>query len=386
MSYSDEELISFARDWSEKLPEHSRRIDEERRLPQEISDAFAKGGLYHTLVPKDFGGSEAHPRTVVEVIKLIAQGDGSAGWNVMIGGTTGLLAASLPEQFAKEIYGEAPGVLTVGVTAPLGRADKVDGGHQVTGRWPFGSGSQNADWICGGSFIFDDGEQLMNDKGAPESHLMLFDKSQVEIEDTWYVSGLKGTGSHHFHVDKQFVPEGRSVILGKRTRVQRPLYQFPMLGLLALGVSSVSLGIGYRALDEFKTLAGAKTPTGAARTLANRPLVQSQVAESVADLESAEAYMIEVINRAYESAGEGERLSTEAKASLRLAAANTTHRSVAAVNRLYQAGGGTSIYEGSELQRCFRDINVTTQHIMVASPIYEVVGRVELGMDPRSML
>ena len=252
--------------------------------------------------------------------------------------------------------------------------------------WPFGSGSQNADWICGGCFIFEKGEQVQNDKGAPEIHLMMFDKAQVEIEDTWAVSGLKGTGSHHFHVDNQFVPEGRSVVLGGRARVQRPLYQFPMLGLLALGVSSVSLGIGYRALSAFKELAGEKTPTGSMRTLVNRPQVQSYVAQSVADLESAEAYMISVINEAFDTALAGERLGTRIKASLRLAAANTTHRAVAAVDRLYQAGGGSSIYETSELQRCFRDIHVTTQHIMVAMPVYEVVGRVELGLEPKSLL
>ena len=85
-------------------------------------------------------------------------------------------------------------------------------------------------------------------------------------------------------------------------------------------------------------------------------------------------------------ASQGRRLPKEMKASLRLAAANATRRSAAAVDRLYQAGGGSSIYEHSVLQRCFRDIHVTTQHVMVASPIYEVVGRVKLGLNPRSLL
>ena len=221
---------------------------------------------------------------------------------------------------------------------------------------------------------------------TPEVHLMMFKRDQITIEDTWHVAGLKGTGSHHFHVEDQFVPMGRSVVLGGRARVERPLYQFPMLGLLALGVSSVSLGIGYRALDAFKTLAGGKTPTGSSRTLINRAEVQSQVARSVADLESAEAWMLAEIHRAYALASQGERLPTATRARLRLAAANATHSAVRAVDRLYQAGGGSAIYEDNDLQRCFRDVHVTTQHIMVATPIYEVVGRVELGLDPRSAL
>ena len=249
MSFSDHELVAFAKNWSSRLPERSHEIESGRRLPSDISDAFSRGGLFHALVPSELGGSEVHPSTLIEIIKQISKGDGAAGWNVMIGATTGLLAASLPEDYANQIYGGGPGVLTVGVTAPLRQAEVVDGGYRVSGRWPFGSGSQNAQWICGGSVIFDEDKQRVGNNGVPQVHLMMFERTQVEIEDTWYVSGLRGTGSHHIKVSDQFVPEGRAVLLGSRARVKKPLYQFPMLGLLALGVSSVSLGIGFKALD-----------------------------------------------------------------------------------------------------------------------------------------
>ncbi len=386
MSFSDQDLVTFAKDWSARLPERSLEIESGRRLPPDISRAFAAGGLFHALVPAELGGSEVHPSTLVEMIKQVSIGDGSAGWNVMIGATTGLLSASLSDEYAKKIYGSGPDVLSVGVTAPMGTAQSVEGGYKVTGRWPFGSGSQNAQWISGGSFIFDGDTQRLGKGGVPELQLMMFERDQVDIEDTWYVSGLRGTGSHHFSVTEQFVPDGRSVVLGGRTRIKRPLYQFPMLGLLALGVSSVSLGIGHKALEAFKQLAGTKTATGGVKSLAERAQVQSIVGESTADLESAEAYIHSVIGDAYEMASQGRRLPKEIKAGLRLAAVNATHRSVAAVDRLYQAGGGSSIYENSVLQRCFRDIHVTTQHIMVAAPIYEVVGRVQMGLDPRSLL
>jgi alkylation response protein AidB-like acyl-CoA dehydrogenase len=153
--------------------------------------------------------------------------------------------------------------------------------------------------------------------------------------------------------------------------------------LLALGVASVSLGIGYAALESFKDLAGVKKPTGSNRKLIDRQMVQSDVAKSVADLASAEAYMEKVIDDCWKSAEQGERLSLEQKSSLRLAAVNATHKSVAAVDRLYQLGGGSSIYMDNPLQRCFRDIHVTTQHIMVAQPIYELTGKVLLGLDPK---
>jgi len=382
----DSKLIANASAWTDSLPSRAREFETARRLPADVARAFATDGFFHMLVPREYGGFEVHPRTLVEVIKRVAIGDGSAGWNVMIGATTGLLAASLPEPFARQIYGSAPGAVTVGVTAPLGRARAVDGGYRVSGRWPFGSGSENAGWICGGSFIYDGDVQRMGKAGVPEIHLMMFPAEDVVIEDTWRVSGLCGTGSHHFHVDDAFVPEGRSVVLGGRARIERPLYQFPMLGLLALGVSSVSLGIGYAAVNAFRELAAVKKPTGSQRNLGERPLAQAELARSLADLRSAEAYMLAAIDEAWREAEAGNRLGVELKANLRLAAANTTHRAVDAVDRVYEAAGGTSIYDDNVLQRCFRDVHVSTQHIMVANPVYEVVGRVELGLPPGSLL
>ncbi len=378
------ELASQAVQWQQTLRERADEFEQARCLSADISAGFAADGFYRMLVPGVQGGLEVHPGEFRDVIRNIACGDGSAGWNVMIGATTGLLSASLSEAFAAEVFGD-PHSLAVGVTAPLGRAERVPGGYRVTGRWPFASGSPNANWICGGCFIYADGSQEVGARG-PEVHLMIFPRADVTVEDTWYVSGLSGTGSHHMNVKDVFVPEGRSVQLGGRTRIERPLYQFPMLGLLAIGVASVSVGIGYRALDAFVELATEKKPTGSSRPLGDRALVQATVAKSKANLAAADAYISSTIDTAWALAQAGERLGVEIKAELRLAAANATHRAVEAVDGLYRAGGGSSIYAESPLQRCFRDVHVTTQHAMVAEPMFEVCGRVLLGADPKSML
>ncbi len=382
--HSPEQLRENAAHWRDQLPARAAEFEQARQLPAEIADGFRSAGFFHMLVPSEYQGSEIHPRVFSDVIREVSRGDGSAGWNVMIGSTTGLLSASLPDEFARQMY--QPGSLSVGVTAPVGKAHKTEGGYLVSGRWQFGSGCQNADWICGGCFLYADGEQLMGPKGIPEVQLMMFSRDQIEIEDTWHVTGLKGTGSHHFSVTEQFVPEGRAVVLGGRTRVQRPLYQFPLLGLLAIGVSSVSLGIAQHAAEAFADLAGAKTPTGSRRTLINRAQVQADYAMSLADLRSAQAFIYQAIDEAWQLAENGERLPQQIKANLRLAAANATWKSVEVVDRLYNAAGGSAIYDSNVLQQCFRDVHVSTQHIMVARPLFEVVGRVELGLEAGSLL
>jgi len=205
-------------------------------------------------------------------------------------------------------------------------------------------------------------------------------RDQVRILDTWHTGGLRGTGSHDFEVSDAFVPEGRSVLLGAKPRCAGPLYRFPVFGLLALGVCAVTLGISRRALDELVALAGAKLPSGSSRNLASRPVVQRQVGEAEAALRSARAYVYGAVDAAWQIASRGESLPLETRADLRLAAVNAAWSAARAVDLAYHAAGGTSVYDASPLSRCFRDIHVATQHIMVAQPIFEVVGRVTLGL------
>ncbi len=365
---------------AEDARRRSDEIEQARCLPQDLAEAMARSGMFRALVPGCHNGLEVHPGEFVESLITLGRADGATGWCAMVGSTTGLLAASLPEPWAEQIYAADPDVITCGVTAPLGRAVRDGDDYRVSGRWPFASGSRNASWICGGCFVVDEaGEPL---EGMPDVHLMFFPTDAVTLHDNWHVSGLCGSGSGDFEVTDMRVPVGRSVILGGRARIDRALYRFPTLGLLALGVGSVALGIGLRALDELVELAAGKTPTGSRRRLAERAPLQADVGRADAALESARAWMHATIDAAWNSAQQGERLSVAQKANLRAAAANATWSAVEAVDRAYHAGGGTAIYANSPLQRCFRDIHVATQHIMVAQPIFELTGRVRLGLPP----
>jgi len=71
------------------------------------------------------------------------------------------------------------------------------------------------------------------------------------------------------------------------------------------------------------------------------------------------------------------------RARARLAMTTAVRNAAAAVDLLYDAGGGSSIYESSPLERCFRDIHVATQHAAVTRPSYETVGQVLLGLTPQ---
>ncbi|HUE30386.1 MAG TPA: acyl-CoA dehydrogenase family protein [Verrucomicrobiae bacterium] len=356
--------------------------ERQRRLSPELVRALAAAGVFRMCVPRALGGGEVDPPAMIETLETIAVADGAAGWSAMIGATSGVASAYLAEQAAREIYGSDPESVSGGAFAPLGKATVVDGGYRVTGRWPFASGCEHCAWLMGGSIVLDGGQPRLLPSGMPDNRLMLFPAAAVRIIDTWDVAGLRGTGSHDIAVDDCFVPAARSLsLISDRPRARGPLYAFPVFGLLALGIAAVALGIARRALDELVALAGAKTPTGSRRFLAERPVIQAEVARAEATLGAARAFLFETVGSAWEGAQAAGAIEIRERARLRLAATHATLASAAAVDIAYGAGGGTAVYAASPLQRCFRDIHVATQHVMVAPATLELAGRILLGLE-----
>jgi alkylation response protein AidB-like acyl-CoA dehydrogenase len=133
-------------------------------------------------------------------------------------------------------------------------------------------------------------------------------------------------------------------------------------------------------VDDLIALAGDKTPTGSARSLAERPVTQARIAQAEAGLLAARAFLYEAVAAAWDAAAGGAEVSIENRAALRLAASHATAASAATVDAAYELGGGTSIYETSPLQRRFRDVHAATQHMLVGPSTWELTGRLMLGL------
>jgi alkylation response protein AidB-like acyl-CoA dehydrogenase len=379
-----------ARKLAPKIEPRRAEIERGRRLPPDLVAQLAEAGLFNLCVPRAYGGGEIEPEAFVETLEAVARADGSTGWCVMIGATSGMVAAYLPDDEARVIYGAAPDVVTGGVFAPRGTATPVDGGFRMNGRWAFASGSQHCAWLMGGCLVRGadaaDGARAGRVDG-PDARLLLLPAAEVEILDTWTVAGLCGTGSHDMVVTDVFVPASRAVSLVTDPPRQRgPLYAFPLFGLLAVGIASVALGLGRAAVDELAALAGVKLPTGSRRRLAQRSAVQADVAKAEARLRSGRAFLLDAVGTAWTVARTGDAISLEQRALLRTAATHATREAAAAVDLAYEAGGGTSVYATSPLQRHFRDVHVVTQHVMVAPATYELAGRVLLGIPTDTTL
>lgn len=361
------------------LRERAEEFEDARRLPDDISKRFAECGFYRMFAPEVYGGLEQAPAPTMATIERLARADAAPAWVTFIGATSCTTLALLAPETAREVFA-TPETMIAGVFAPRGKATVVDGGFRVEGQWQWGSGTQNADWILAGCQIIRDGETERMSNGTPRSRMMLVPRSEVEFVDTWYVSGLAGTGSTDYALRDVFVPNERAVGLGVDGPLERPLYLFPHFGLLGMGIAAVALGMARASIEELIEIAGGKTPTGSARPLAARPAAQTDVARAEATLRSARAFFYEAIDEAWQEALAGS-ISVERRRDVRLATTHATHACAQAVDLMYHLAGGTSVYRRSPLQRIFRDAHVATQHMMVGPGTWELTGRLLLGLE-----
>lgn len=374
------DTVAAARSFQPMLRERADEIARARRLPADIARQFAGAGFFRTVVPRSLGGLESAPEATMATIETLAQADASAAWCVMVSSTAGLSGAYLEPSAAREVYGN-PLAISGGSNTPTGRAQAAGEGFRLSGRWPWVSHSANCDWLKGISVVLEGGKPRMLADGRPDVRMMVFPAARATLIDTWQVAGLEGTGSGDMEVSDIAVPEGFTYSLSHdKPREPGPLYRFPAFGLLALGIGAVALGNARAAIDDLLELAGSKKPQGSRRTLAERGMSQSELAQAEAMLRSARAFYYEALGEAWHRASQGEDIGVEQRATLRLAATHATRCSADVVRRMYELGGGTVLFSSHPLQRRFRDAYAATQHMMIAPPSWELAGRVLMGL------
>lgn len=374
------DTVSAAHALHDTLAARAGEMDEVRRLPADLANILSEAGLFRMIIPQAYGGLQLPPQKIVETIEAVAEANASAGWCVMIGATTALNAAYMDPNFAEEIYRPSK-TITGGVFAPIGKAIADGDDYIVTGRWPWGSGSANCAWLCGGCVIVQGEDIARLPNGMPDARMMVFPANEATLHDTWQVAGLKGTGSGDISVDQIRVPKGRSLsLVTDKPQVDGALYAFPAFGLLALGVASVALGNARGAINAITKLAKTKRSQGSSKTLSEKQVTQLEIAKLEAALRSARAYLMDEVEQTWAIAQSTGDIPLARRADLRLACTHMVRTSADVSRTAYEMGGGAALFLDNELQRRFRDAHAMTQHVSTAPGTYEQVGRILFGL------
>lgn len=379
--YSQEALTALLPDIVARRDE----IERARRIPSDLAQKLKATGVFTIQVPRAIGGLEMTPMEIMRTIETVAKADGSVGWCTMIGISGNGALGLMNEPGAKELF-DSPTMSSASIAGPIGAAVPTDGGFTINGRWPFASGITHAEKVWAGCIVMRDGAPVMTPMGPQIIHAWM-PIQDVEIHDTWYVSGLCGTGSNDFSAADVFVQDAHTFSLfdpsGHR---QEALYRMPVVSAFVSEVASVSLGIARGAIEDFISMADSKMPTMSHLALADRAVTQVDLARAEAALASARAYLYDSVEDQWGTVTAGNVPSMRQVAAVRAACIHAAETASAVTRTLNTLAGGSAIYSGNTFQRAARDTEAVTHHFTVAPHTWEDTGRVLLGREPLAPL
>jgi alkylation response protein AidB-like acyl-CoA dehydrogenase len=267
-----------------------------------VVEAIRNAGLFHLVVPEEYGGQEADPVTAARVVEEVAVGDGSAGWCVMIANQNAGFAGMLAPEFARTIF--ASREVMCGTARPIGRAVVNEGGYTVSGRWPFASGSSHASWFGGECLVYEGDQPRLDAQGNQVTRMCIVPRESVTIHDTWDTTGLRGTASNDFSCENVSVPEERGFQM-LVTPPQHPwaLYQAPCLVFTNHG--GHALGVARAAIENAIEIGKVKAGYGSNDPMAQSPRLQGPIAEATALVESARCYLYAVTQQLWDALNGG---------------------------------------------------------------------------------
>jgi alkylation response protein AidB-like acyl-CoA dehydrogenase len=362
-------------------------IEAGRQFPSDLVESLRSIGAFRMFVPQSHGGLELDLPVALKIITTLSKIDGSVGWNVATCNGGHLLASLLPRETYEQLYDNGPDVIA-GSNQPVGTAEAAHSGLRINGTWPFASGCRNASWMFAICVMTENGKPLIGpagEGGPPLARGFFLPARDWQIEDTWYVAGLKGTGSHHIALRNKVVPTANFFDFPSGVPcLAGPLYQ-DVRQLLPLMHGAVSVGIAEGALDDLVELANSgRRQLRASVPMRDSEILQFELGRVAADLRAARAFLQVQVASHWLHALAGTLNSEALYAQGTQAATWIATTCVRVADACFALAGGAAVYETSPLQQRLRDLHTAAQHAAAHQRHYVSAGKLLLGSSMTS--
>lgn len=353
------------------------------RLPDQTVSHLREAGVVRLAQPREWGGYQEHPRELLEAVMAVASRCGSSGWVMGVLGVHPWEMALCDASLQREVWGQSPDVWIASPYTPVGRAQPVEGGFVLGGRWPFSSGTDFCDWAFLGGLVMGKGKPVLQ-------HFVLPRADYEIVEGTWDVMGLGGTGSKDLVVKDAFVPAYRTVNVdqlsdGSWARdkgVSDPLYKIPFNCFFGAAIASATIGIAEGVLAAFVDYQRKRINVFGGKEAES---IHGMVAigEASAELEASRMQVLGGIDRLYDELAAGREVSLARRAECRRGQVRAARRAVDAADALFARAGGNAIRSDKPIQRRWRDAHAALGHVMnVPGPVYQAHAAAVLGGPP----
>lgn len=388
---SGSDLVARARALAPGIRKRAFEVDSNRRLADETIRELIESDVLQLLAPRRFGGPQAGFTTFLDAGIELGAACGSTSWIYGILGCHHWILGHFPIEAQEEMYaGNNHALWPLSFSGKGGTAKKVDGGYLVTGRWGFCSGIDFSDWVGVGVLL-----EKENPHDLFDRYNVIIPKDQGEVIDTWFVSGMRGTGSRDFVANEVFVPEHRVLGLAKLQTGETPGFvtlgdtypalRTPFYSVLLSAVLCPVFGITRQVIEDF--VEATKSRVGfRGRQPSDRAAVQMKIGEAMARYDAA-YYLIRRLYEQFDAlAGAGQDAPVELRVRLRRDAAYAAQQCVEIVDDLVSRAGAGAQSQRSYLQLAQRDIHTIRTHVVLdVDEVMEVYGRYMLGKDLASV-
>lgn len=354
----------------ESIREAAPAIESARRLPDDLMGKLVDAGMARAMTPAERGGGEADLQDWLNAVRLLARADMATGW------VTGLLACHsnsvtyFDPSAQDEVWATGPDTLVCSSGAPIGKVERVEGGVLLSGRYGFSSGSDFCAWTMVG-FILE-----KEDTRQRGFYQCLAPSTDYRIEDDWYSSGLRGTGSKSVIFDKAFIPEHRWFGPGMESGPLAPgTYKNPMFEALFLVGYNAPFGAIVQGAAEGALDAAIGQMKGRMHSVINDQRTsnyvprQIRLGEGALQISAAAAQFEKSWRQIQDSFRPGRQMTMPDILWWRGNDAFAARQARAGVDHLMNEAGGSSQYSHKPLQRFWRDIHTACEH-----PWFDLLG------------
>ncbi len=376
----DQDVIARATALVPLIREHAEKSSEERRVVPEVVAALEEAGLFKLLVPRRLGGLETNLRTMMECVAEVGRGDGSTAWSVALLNVCTWFSTTFSDEAQTEMFSTHE-AKACGIFSPPLKSERVEGGYLVSGRWGYSSGSFAATWATLGIGV----------EGDDPRALALIPSSAWTIEPTWFVAGMKGSGSDTIVVEDHFVPDHRiqrfvDMVEGDyRTshRVDEQNSNMAFIPVAALILVGAQVGLARHAMERTLATLPSKNVAYTCYTNArNSPTHQIGVAEAATRFDQAEMLMRRACWDVDSAAADGVLLDRLTRARVRMDTGMIGELVKDGLDELMTANGASSFSDSNVLSRIWRDAEISGRHALVMPELgKEAYGRLLLGAD-----
>lgn len=376
-----EELVARVREIQPLLTKNAAQGEQDRRVVEESIAALTEAGIFKIAQPKRYGGYETSMRTILDVCSAVGEADGGTAWVTTLLTVGAWQLGLFPQQAQDDVWKDHPDARISGVIATTAETVKVDGGYRISGRWYYASGCYHADWTTVGIPVTDENGELIDQGSA------LIPMTDIEIEETWFVTGMKSSGSNCVIARDVFVPDHRILSVTKAVQgvpqtehTDEVLYRigFPILSLI---LAAPPLGMGRKALQLVRETAD-KKPIAYSFFAKQSDSVtfQLQLAEAAMRIDSAHLHAYRAADDLDRAAVAGLALEQVERTRVRADTGWAVENIAKAVDLLLYANGAGSFADANELQRIWRDSAVAARHGATTPAMgYELHAKALLG-------